>query len=401
MVKLKDAKCPNCGANIQVNDKLENTICQYCGSQVVIEEAIEKYKLEISGKVEVDGIKGRNSKLEQARKHIKLEEYGAAKNIINGIIAEDSLDVEAYIELIKIDIELFKQREFNENTSDLTDYDGWTLFNEIINNYERANKIDDDDIVEKGLSEYKEDIDNYLELNKRVKEEEEELSQMTKKLNDYYDQVKSVSATCAKSWIDELISKKFDMGGYTTQFCSNVYQGHYYNDTYQLMGFKRITRDGILECKYRRITSNYGTNVLNVDLHSTNAKTVDSINEIKGIIAEIEQVTPNYVQTQRETTNKEIDKQNKRLDRQNTVLSAKNQFTKIRIYLDYAIIAILVIASLGVLFSKGFGSFIAMVIFLDSWAIWLCWSKSKEHKYDLKINDINKKTNNIKKREHV
>ena len=154
MVKLKDAKCPNCGANIQVNDKLENTICQYCGSQVVIEEAIEKYKLEISGKVEVDGIKGRNSKLEQARKHIKLEEYGAAKNIINGIIAEDSLDVEAYIELIKIDIELFKQREFNENTSDLTDYDGWTLFNEIINNYERANKIDDDDIVEKGLSEY-------------------------------------------------------------------------------------------------------------------------------------------------------------------------------------------------------------------------------------------------------
>ena len=105
--------------------------------------------------------------------------------------------------------------------------------------------------------------------------------------------------------------------------------------------------------------------------------------------------------TQRETTNKEIDKQNKRLDRQNTVLSAKNQFTKIRIYLDYAIIAILVIASLGVLFSKGFGSFIAMVIFLDSWAIWLCWSKSKEHKYDLKINDINKKTNNIKKREHV
>ena len=43
MIKLQDAKCPNCGANIQVNDKLENTICQYCGSQVVIEEAIEKY----------------------------------------------------------------------------------------------------------------------------------------------------------------------------------------------------------------------------------------------------------------------------------------------------------------------------------------------------------------------
>ena len=108
MVKLKDAKCPNCGANIQVNDKLENTICQFCGSQVMIEEAIEKYKLEISGKVEVDGIRGRNSKIEQAKKHIKLEEYDTAKKILQEIIEEDSLDADAYTELIKVDIEELK-----------------------------------------------------------------------------------------------------------------------------------------------------------------------------------------------------------------------------------------------------------------------------------------------------
>ena len=188
MVKLKDAKCPNCGANIQVNDKLENTICQYCGSQVVIEEAIEKYKLEISGKVEVDGIRGRNSKLEQAKKHIKLEEYDTAKKIIKEIIADDSLDVEAYIELIKVDIELFKQREFDENTSNITDYTGWSMFDEIINNYERAKKIDDDNIVDTGLSEYKEELDKYLKLNKKVKSEEKELEEMTKKLNKFWRQ---------------------------------------------------------------------------------------------------------------------------------------------------------------------------------------------------------------------
>lgn len=401
MVKLKDAKCPNCGANIQVNDKLENTICQYCGSQVVIEEAIEKYKLEISGKVEVDGIKGRNSKLEQAKKHMKLEEYDTAKKIIKEIIAEDSLDVEAYIELIKIDIELFKKREFNENSSNITDFDGWSMFDEIINNYERAKKIDDYNIVDAGLSEYKEELDKYLKLNKKVKSEEKELEEMTKKLNKFYDEIKSISDTVAKAWIQELINKKFDIPGFTTQYDSNSYQGHFYPDTYKLVGFKRITRDGILECQYRRITSNYGTNILNADLHKTNAMTIGSIDEIKNIVSEIESVTPDFINTSRETTNKLIDKENKKINRQNTVINAKSKFTQIRIYIDYAIIAIMVIITLVSLIKDGIGTAIAIAIFLDSWIIYICINKIKDHKLDLQLNDINQKNNMNKKREHV
>ena len=41
MVELKNAKCPNCGASLQVNEKLNKTICQFCGSEVIIKEAIE------------------------------------------------------------------------------------------------------------------------------------------------------------------------------------------------------------------------------------------------------------------------------------------------------------------------------------------------------------------------
>lgn len=401
MVKLKDAKCPNCGANIQVNDKLENTICQYCGSQVVIEEAIEKYKLEISGKVEVDGIKGRNTKLEQAKKHIKLEEYDTAKNIIKEIIADDSLDVEAYIELIKIDIEIFKQQEFDENTSNITDYAGWSMFDEIVNNYERAKKIDDENIVDEGLSDYKEELDKYLTLNEKVKSEEKELAEMTKKLNKFYDEIKSISDTVAKAWVQELINKKFDIPGFTTQYDSNAYQGHFYPDTYKLVGFKRITRDGILECQYRRITSNYGTNVLNATLHKTNAKTIDSMDEIKSIIDEIEAVTPNFIDTSRETTNKFIDKENKKIDRQNTFINAKNKLAQIRIYIDYAIIAIMLIITLVSLIKDGIGTAIAIAIFLDSWIIYICINKIKEHKLDLQLNDINKQKNMNKKRNRV
>lgn len=39
-MKLTPAKCPSCGANIEVNETLKNTICQYCGTTVLIEEAI-------------------------------------------------------------------------------------------------------------------------------------------------------------------------------------------------------------------------------------------------------------------------------------------------------------------------------------------------------------------------
>ena len=104
MVKLQAAKCPSCGADIQVNEKLENTICQYCGSTVLVEDAIEKYKIEISGNVKVEGIKGRNDKIEQAKKHHKYDELDKAKNLIKEIVKDDEFDTEAYCELLRIDI---------------------------------------------------------------------------------------------------------------------------------------------------------------------------------------------------------------------------------------------------------------------------------------------------------
>lgn len=386
MVKLKDAKCPNCGANIQVNDKLENTICQYCGSQVIIEEAIEKYKLEISGKVEVDGIRGRNSKLEQAKKHMKLEEYDAARKIINEIVTENSLDVEAYIELIKTDIELFKKRDFDENSSDITDYDGWNLFNEIVNNYNRAKKIDDNNIVDQELLEYKENIDQYLELNERVEAENKELEEMTKKLNEYHEQTKAISAVCEKAWIHELLEKKFSTLGLTAKFKSS---------TFSLVKFSRITRDGILECTYKADYVDWFE-----DLHPVQYKTM-SLDEVREAFSEIEKVTPNYINTSKQTVNDSIDKENKKIDRQNTVINAKNKFAQVRIYIDYAIIAIMLIITLVSLIKDGIGTAIAIAIFLDSWIIYICINKIKDHKLDMNLNDINKKNNLKRKRDNV
>ena len=85
-MKLTPAKCPSCGANIEVNE--------YCGTTVLIEEAIEKYKIEISGKVEVEGIRSNAQKIENARKHMKIGEYMKAQELLNQVNHDDSFNVE-------------------------------------------------------------------------------------------------------------------------------------------------------------------------------------------------------------------------------------------------------------------------------------------------------------------
>ena len=40
------AKCPNCGASIQMDNQQESGLCQYCGSKVQIKEAIAKVKID-------------------------------------------------------------------------------------------------------------------------------------------------------------------------------------------------------------------------------------------------------------------------------------------------------------------------------------------------------------------
>jgi len=112
MIKLVPAKCPSCGADIEVNKKLENTICQYCGTTVLVDDAIAKLKVELSGKVEVEGISGDKDKLNKARKYIKLKEYDNAKAIIDEMIANDKLNEEAYFERVRINLGILDNDNF-------------------------------------------------------------------------------------------------------------------------------------------------------------------------------------------------------------------------------------------------------------------------------------------------
>ena len=76
-MKLVAAKCPNCKANIDVDKNSDTTVCEYCGSKIIVEDAIAKYKVELSGNVEV-------SNLTSAIKLIKL----ADKAMKDGLFKE-------------------------------------------------------------------------------------------------------------------------------------------------------------------------------------------------------------------------------------------------------------------------------------------------------------------------
>ena len=44
-MKLIPARCPSCGADIEVNKENETTKCKYCDTRIIIDDAIAKYKV--------------------------------------------------------------------------------------------------------------------------------------------------------------------------------------------------------------------------------------------------------------------------------------------------------------------------------------------------------------------
>jgi len=46
------ARCPSCGANLQLDNGQEKGFCQYCGTQIVVQEAIKKIRIDNSHMVD-------------------------------------------------------------------------------------------------------------------------------------------------------------------------------------------------------------------------------------------------------------------------------------------------------------------------------------------------------------
>jgi len=110
MISLKAAKCPSCGADIEVNPELERGICQFCGSTILIQDAIQKIKVEHTGTIKIDGIQGESELLEIAKKHILVGETDKAYNVLEEILKENPYNLDAiqvYLELREKDLQKY------------------------------------------------------------------------------------------------------------------------------------------------------------------------------------------------------------------------------------------------------------------------------------------------------
>ena len=89
-------KCPNCGYSLNFESGMEKGFCISCGSPVQVRDAVQKLKIEMSGKVSVDGIGTLAQLKANAQKSFDLQLYQQAKESWLKAIKIDSADHESY-----------------------------------------------------------------------------------------------------------------------------------------------------------------------------------------------------------------------------------------------------------------------------------------------------------------
>ncbi len=95
---MKALKCPNCDANIHMDDDREFGFCNYCGAQIQIREVVE---VRYSGSIQVNDREDEyEKKMDDATAFMKMEEYHKAEQAFYRIINEYPGRPEGYEMLI-------------------------------------------------------------------------------------------------------------------------------------------------------------------------------------------------------------------------------------------------------------------------------------------------------------
>lgn len=89
-MNLIAARCPNCGANIEISPEMEATKCKSCGSAILVEDAIRKYKVEINGSVKFN--ENVEPLLKSANGFLSLGKWEEALDIFAKVVKIDSTD---------------------------------------------------------------------------------------------------------------------------------------------------------------------------------------------------------------------------------------------------------------------------------------------------------------------
>ncbi len=97
-MELVAAKCPSCGAEIDVDKDSDSTKCSYCNSKIIVKDAIKMMKVEISGKVEVNNSPTLKNLLKLGSRYYNDEEYSEAYKTYTKVC---ELDPDNYVAILR------------------------------------------------------------------------------------------------------------------------------------------------------------------------------------------------------------------------------------------------------------------------------------------------------------
>lgn len=224
-MKIVPAKCPNCGANIEVDEEQETTKCKYCGDAILIDRALEKYNVEIK----VTNVPDLESYLTLGERSYFDEDYIKAFEYYNRAII---LDPNNYLIVLRLGL-----------TKELiADYDNLSLqqFNNTIDNSMKLANQDMEKyatIVRESLNCIKiieTRLDNYYENASLDKNE-------ASRLNERCTNILTILGNLLK--IEDLINndneQKLDLLGNIISFIDFVIEPKIYNTNQVKLNRKR------------------------------------------------------------------------------------------------------------------------------------------------------------------
>ena len=94
-------RCPSCGGEVQLDESKEKGFCLHCGSAIQVQEAVQRLKVELHGKVAVDGLSTVKQLKENAKRSFDVGQYQNAARDWSKVIDIDSTDYESYWGLMR------------------------------------------------------------------------------------------------------------------------------------------------------------------------------------------------------------------------------------------------------------------------------------------------------------
>lgn len=119
---LVNAKCTNCGAPLQVDNKQEAAVCQYCGSAFIVEKAIQNFNISVTNNITAQNViiagKGEMEKerlLQNAQTNENFKEYDKAYEIYKQVTEDYPDDYRGWYGLASMKTHKFKILDISDH----------------------------------------------------------------------------------------------------------------------------------------------------------------------------------------------------------------------------------------------------------------------------------------------